>query len=298
MSAFMVRKANLLHDAKSILGEGPVWDHRAQRLFWVDIEGYGLHQYDPSTEKYETWHFDEMIGAAVPAEYGKLLLAMEKGLALFDMKTAEVSRLRILENSDDHIRFNDGKIGPDGAFWIGTMDKNCAPKAGNLFRVTPALQTSLQVSDTSISNGLAWTSDYKIFYYIDSASYSIQAFDFNLKNGTITNGKTIVKVPETYGSPDGMCIDEEDMLWVAHWGGNCVRRWNPKTGAVLATIEVPAPHVTSCCFGGKHLNTLYITTARSGLTPEQHKAFPKSGGLFSTELDVKGTPIHYFNPES
>lgn len=294
----MVRKANLLHDTKSILGEGPVWDYRIQRLFWVDIEGYGLHQYDPSTKKYDTWHFDEMIGAAVLTEDGKLLLAMEKGLASFDLKTAQASPLGVLENSDDRIRFNDGKVGPDGAFWVGTMDKNCAPKAGNLFRVTSGLQTSLRLPETSISNGLAWTADKKTFYYIDSATYSIRAFDFDVKDGVIANGKTVVEVPDNYGSPDGMCIDEEDMLWVAHWGGKCVRRWNPKTGKVLATIEVPAPHVTSCCFGGKSLNTLYITTARSGLTPAQLEEFPLSGGLFTAALEVKGTPIHYFKNKS
>ena len=95
-----------------------------------------------------------------------------------------------------------------------------------------------------------------------------------------------------------MCIDEEDMLWVAHWGGNCVRRWNPFTGKAIDKIDVPAPHVTSCCFGGENLKTLYITTARSGLSQQQHKDFPLSGGLFSIDLNIKGTPINYFKEKS
>lgn len=294
----MVRKANLLLNLKSILGEGPVWDPRKQQLFWVDIEGCRLHKYHPETGKHETWNFEEMIGAAVPAADGTLLLAMEKGLTSFAMETSQVTSLGVLENSKDHLRFNDGKIGPDGAFWIGTMDKKCAPKAGNLFRVSAKLQVSVPLPQTSVSNGMAWSSDKKTFFYIDSPTFAVRAFDFNIKSGAIANEKVSIEVPETYGSPDGMCIDEEGMLWVAHWGGNCVRRWNPKTGKVLATIEVAAPHVTSCCFGGKDLNTLYITTARSGLTTEQRKAFPFSGGLFSVELDVKGTLIHYFKAES
>lgn len=294
----MVRKANLLCDLKSILGEGPVWDPRTQLLFWVDIEGYGLHRYDPHTERQDSWQFDQMIGAAVPTENGNLLLAMEKGLASFDLKTARLTALHVLENSRDHIRFNDGKVGPDGGFWIGTMDKGCAPQAGNLYRVAPDLEVSLQLSQTSVSNGMAWASDHKTFYYIDSPTFMIRAFEFDRQNGAITHGKPVVTVPDSYGSPDGMCIDSEGMLWVAHWGGHCVRQWNPRTGQVLSKIEVPAPHVTSCCFGGKDLSTLYITTARSGLSPEQLIAFPLSGGLFSITLEQQGMPINYFKDAS
>ena len=288
------QKAKLLFDAKSTLGEGPVWDYKKQLLFWVDIEGYRLHQHNRSTETNKEWAFREMIGAAVPKENGALLLAMEKGLASFDLETETLTKHAVLENSDSAIRFNDGKVGPDGAFWIGTMDKGCAPNAGNFYRVAPSFETSLKIPNTSISNGLAWTSDKKTFYYIDSATFEIRAFDFTMENGSISNAKTVVEVPNEYGSPDGMCIDDEDMLWVAHWGGNCVRRWNPQTGKVLKKIEVPAPHVTSCCFGGKDLKTLYITTARSGLNEQQLEEYPLSGGLFIYESEVRGRPITYF----
>ncbi len=290
----MGRIANLLLDTKAILGEGPVWDFKKKSLFWVDIEGYKLHQYTPAKQKNKCWPFDEMIGAAVPMQNGNILLAMEKGLASFDFETEQLFQLGVLENSDVRIRFNDGKVGPDGAFWIGTMDKNCAPKAGGFFRVTPDLQSSVQIPHTSVSNGIAWTSDKKIFYYIDSPSFKIRAFDFDSDNGSISNARTVVEVPSSYGSPDGMSIDEEGMLWVAHWGGNCVRRWNPFTSKVIDEISVPAPHVTSCCFGGEALKTLYITTARSGLSQQQLQDFPLSGGLFFVDLNIKGTLINYF----
>lgn len=235
-----------------------------------------------------------MIGTAVPMENGNLLLAIEKGLASFDLKTEQLTKLGVLENSETKIRFNDGKVGPAGNFWIGTMDKSCRPEAGNFFRISPNLGSSLQIPKTSVSNGMAWTSDKKTFYYVDSPTFSIRAFDFDLENGTISNPRTVIEVPEEYGSPDGMSIDEEDMLWVAHWGGNCIRRWNPKTGNELEKIEVDAPHVTSCCFGGKDLKTLYITSARSGLNDNQLEEFPLSGGLFAYEAHVRGTPINYF----
>lgn len=294
MEQSKTQKAKLLFDTKATLGEGPVWDFKRQLLFWVDIEGYKLHQHNPSSGENKNWTFDEMIGAAVPMENGNLLLAMEKGLASFDFEKGQLTKLGVLENSNPKIRFNDGKVGPKGNFWIGTMEKNCAPKAGNFFRIASNLQSSLQIPNTSVSNGMAWSSDKKTFYYIDSPTFEIRAFDFDLDNGAISNARSVVKVPKEYGSPDGMSIDEEDMLWVAHWGGNCIRRWNPKTGKVLEKIEVEAPHVTSCCFGGKDLKTLYITTARSGLDDSQLEGFPLSGGLFVYESDVKGTLINYF----
>ncbi|MGI9551277.1 MAG: SMP-30/gluconolactonase/LRE family protein [Aurantibacter sp.] len=295
MSISKSQKAKLLFDAQCTLGEGPVWDWREQLLYWVDIEGYKLHQYSPSAKKNQSWDFDEMIGAAVPMKNGHLLLAMEKGLTSFDFDTGKLTRYGILENSNPSMRFNDGKIGPDGNFWIGTMDKKCAPKAGNFYRVDSNLLSTLQISQTSVSNGMAWTSNHKTFYYIDSPAFEVRAFDFDLENGSISNGRSAFTIPKDYGSPDGMSIDEEDMLWIAHWGGNCVRRWNPATGNALEKIEVNAPHVTSCCFGGKDLKTLYITTARSGLDEKQLQEYPLSGGLFVHETNVGGTQINYFD---
>lgn len=289
-----MRKAKLLLDTQSTLGEGPVWDWQKQLLFWVDIEGKKLYRYNPFNNKNTEWSFNEMIGAALPKKNGHLLLALESGLASFDIEASKVTKHHVLENSNTAIRFNDGKVGPDDSLWVGTMDKNCAPQAGNFYRVEPGLNSTLQISNTSVSNGMAWSSDKKTFYYIDSPTFEVQAFDFDLQNGSISNGKTIIKVPEAYGSPDGMCIDSEGMLWVAHWGGHCVRQWNPQTGEVLQKVKVDAPHVTSCCFGGKNLDTLYITTARSGLTKSQLEEFPKSGGLFVFDAYVVGTPINYF----
>ncbi|MBM1105199.1 SMP-30/gluconolactonase/LRE family protein [Aurantibacter crassamenti] len=294
MAEILGQKAKLLLDTKSVLGEGPVWDFQKLLLYWVDIEGYKLHQYNPSTEKINHWVFKEMIGAAVPKKNGQLLLAMEKGLASFDPGSKELTKHGVLENSNPNIRFNDGKVGPKGNFWVGTMDKNCAPNAGNFYHISQNFEVTKKIPNTSVSNGLAWSSDNKTLYYIDSPSFKFQTFDFNIENNTITNEKTVINVPEEFGSPDGMSIDEEGMLWVAHWGGNCIRRWNPKTGEILLKIDVDAPHVTSCCFGGPDLKTLYITTARSGLSESQLKKFPLSGGLFTYQTKVKGTPINYF----
>ncbi|MGB5371335.1 MAG: SMP-30/gluconolactonase/LRE family protein [Flavobacteriaceae bacterium] len=286
--------AELLFDAKATLGEGPVWDWKRQLLFWVDIEGKQLHCHHPTTGKNTNWSFDDMVGAAVPMNNGNLLMALESGMAEFGIESGKLTALGLLENSDPEMRYNDGKVSPNGHFWIGSMHKNFHPKSGNLYRVQKNRQTAVLVRETAISNGMAWTSDNKTFYYIDSPTFQIMAFDFDASTDSLSNPRVAFTVPKDYGSPDGMCIDVENKLWIGHWGGNQVRRWDPDTGNVLENVWVGAPHVTSCCFGGKQLDSLYITTARSGLNKAQIKRFPLSGGLFVYRPKVAGTPIDYF----
>lgn len=294
MSEIRISHAKILYDAQATLGEGPVWDWKRQWLFWVDIEGKRLYRHNPSTGKNTNWSFEDMVGAAVPMKNGNLLLALESGMAEFNLESGQLTWLGLLENSDPEMRFNDGKVSPNGHFWIGSMHKKFYPKSGNLYRVPKNGPISILIRETAISNGMAWTSDLKIFYYIDSPTFQVLAYDFDAATDTISNQRVAFTVPKNHGSPDGMCIDAENKLWIAHWGGNQVRRWDPDKGDVLECVQVDAPHVTSCCFGGKNLESLYITTARSGLNKTKLKQFPLSGGLFVFRPRVSGTPIIYF----
>jgi sugar lactone lactonase YvrE len=287
-------KASLLCDHKSILGEGPVWDQNKGLLFWVDIEGCKLHGHNPSSKENYTWNFEEMIGAAVPMEDGDMLLGMESGLASFNFATQKTTLLGVLENENPKMRMNDGKVDPLGNFWIGTMHKEFKPNSGNLFRIDKGYKTTLQIPKTTISNGMGWSPDHKWFYFIDTAEYVVCRYAYDVETGDISDKKVLFEIPKSYGGADGMCIDAEGMLWIAHWGGFCVRRWDPTSAEVIEIVEVNAPHVTSCCFGGKNLNTLYITTARSGLTQKQLKNSPLSGGLFTHKSKVKGIALAYF----
>lgn len=295
MSAeFNEHKARLVFSAEAILGEGPVWDPRKQLLFWVDIEQGILHAHNPSNNSNQHWRFEEMLGAAVPTENENMLLALETGLAVFHFGEDRLDRIKVLENEDSEMRFNDGKCGPKGNFWIGTMHKELAEGKGSFYKVSPGLETSLQIPNTTISNGMAWSPDESKFYYIDTHDYYVRAFDYEPSNSSITNERILFEIPESFGGPDGMTIDSEGMLWIAHWGGACVRRWDPNSGKVLEVVSVNAPHVTSCCFAGPELNMLYITTARSGLTREQLAQFPYSGGLFAFRTGVSGLKTNFF----
>ena len=131
-------------------------------------------------------------------------------------------------------------------------------------------------------------------YYIDTFENKVFAFDYDIHTSGISNKRVAISMDADLGGPDGMTIDNEGNLWIAHWGGSCVRCWNPQTQKIVETVEVPAPHVTSCTFGGPKMNELFITTARSGLTEQQLALYPNSGGVFKVITGSSGRPTNYF----
>jgi sugar lactone lactonase YvrE len=160
--------------------------------------------------------------------------------------------------------------------------------AGSLYLVDENLQVHKRLPNTSISNGIVWSLDNKRLFYIDSPTKVVQSFIFNEKRGEIIFEKNVIEVPGEMGTPDGMAIDEEGMLWIAHWGGFGVYRWNPKDGKLLGKIEVPAPQVTSCAFAGENLDHLIITSAKENINEEKLEKYPESGNLFIAKTSVKG----------
>jgi sugar lactone lactonase YvrE len=142
---------------------------------------------------------------------------------------------------------------------------------------------------------MAWSSDYKTFYYIDTPTCEVVAYDFDLLTGNIGNKRVVIRIPPQEGFPDGMTIDNEGMLWIAHWDGWQVSRWNPNKGKKLLSIPLPVAQITSCTFGGDNLQDLYITSARVNLTEEQLKQQPLAGSLFVLRNSgFHGTPSFEF----
>ena len=150
------------------------------------------------------------------------------------------------------------------------------------------------IDSVTISNGIVWTKDAATMYYIDTPSAEIKAFDYDKNTSTISNERTAVKVPVTMGFPDGMAIDEEDMLWVGLWNGNSVVRFDPNTGKIISKIEVPAHNVTACAFGGPNLDKLYITTASVDMTKEENAKYPMAGSVFIADPGVRGVKSDFF----
>lgn len=285
--------ATELYPSANIIGEGPVWHAARNSFFWVDIEGKKLHEMSWANKQVQVWQMPQRIGMVAVAEDGNLIVALQDGLAKFDLKIAAIDWLIDIEKDLVTNRANDGKCDSEGRLWLGTMDVEASPNTGALYCVDGNNITQ-QLHSLTIANGMAWSLDDKCFYFIDSLQRKIDAYLFDATIGTIHSKRTAVEVPETMGMPDGMCIDEEGMLWVAHWGGYCVARWNPETGKLLCRIELPVPQVSSCVFGGENLDELFITTARAGLSENELLKYPASGHVFVAELGVQGVCSNHF----
>jgi sugar lactone lactonase YvrE len=274
----------------STLAEGPLWDHETQTLYWVDILGKRIHRYDTKTGSTESLELDQYVGAVVPHASGGLVAAMQHGFYRIDFASGRVEPLVDPERDKPENRFNDGKCDPAGRFWAGTMSLTEQPGAGALYRLDRDGTVRKMIDGVSISNGLAWSPDRKTMYFIDTPTRCVSAFDYDLETGEIANRRAVVRIPEEEGYPDGMCIDAEGKLWIAHWEGWQVGRWDPDTGEKLLSVRVPAAQVSSCAFGGPDFRQLFITTARENMSPEELERQPEAGGVFTVRVDVPGVP--------
>jgi sugar lactone lactonase YvrE len=291
-------KAELAFKTESTLGESPMWHPQQQKLYWVDIEKMELHNFDPSTTLHKIFKTEKRIGSVVPAKNGHLILALQGEIAELDPSTNTIKKLIDLEPHLPMNRCNDGKCDNQGNLWIGTMHINCKAGEGSLYCIDSKLNVVPVMQNLSISNGMCWSLAGDKMYFIDSSDRCVKCFDFNITKHELSNEKVVVKSRTDTELPDGMCLDSEGMLWVAFWGGQRVGRYNPKTGEPLAHIEVPALNVTSCCFGGADLKTLYITTAQEGLSQHQLLEYPLSGSLFSCSLQTSefcGLAVDFFD---
>jgi sugar lactone lactonase YvrE len=281
----MTTSADLLLDAKAALGEGAIWDARQGRLLWVDIIGKSLHIFDPATGNDRSINVGQFIGTVVPRRNGAVMVAVYDGFAALDLDTGVMEFVADPEADSPDTRFNDGKCDPAGRFWAGTMSLKGVAEAGSLYVLDTDRSVRRMVTGVTTSNGIVWSRDTRTMYYIDTRLKRVDAFDFDLATGNIGNRRTAFHVPTEDGRPDGMTIDAEGNLWVAHWEGWRVTCWNPKTGKLLQTVRVPVARVTSCAFGGPKLDTLFITTAQpSPPDPAQ----PHAGGLFVASPGIHG----------
>ncbi|WP_256756885.1 SMP-30/gluconolactonase/LRE family protein [Cohnella sp. WQ 127256] len=290
----MTNRLEVVGDVKSLLGEGPLWLPDRKQIVWVDIEAMLVNFHTPESGDHQVIPIGQRIGAIVPAEDGRMVCALEHGFYYLDLQNQNLELIIDPESDLQDNRFNDGKCDSSGRFWAGTMPKRGSVPAGSLYRLDGDGTVIQQLTEIGCSNGISWSLDDTVMYYIDTATRRIDRFNYDSVTGRISNRQPAVRIPQEQGYPDGMTIDVEGMLWVAHWGGNCISRWNPLTGECLEQVELPVSQVTSCCFGGEHLDELYITSARVGLSEEQLQMEPLAGSLFKYIPGVKGLPAQVF----
>ena len=280
--------------AKCFLGESPHWSVKRQSFFWVDIENGKLFEHHVSTGETRVKSFPHRLTLVLEGKENQLILALDRKIASYDLDTENLVWLTEVEADLPLNRFNDGKCDAKGRLWIGTLSTKFTEGSGSLYKVGKDLKPEKQLNQLTISNGMAWTEDNQTFYFIDTPTRQIKAFQFELESGKIKFDRIAIEIPEKLGFPDGMCIDQEGMLWVAHYGGAGVYRWNPTSGELIEKIELPVPHITSCAFGGENIDTLLITTAQENMSETQLKEFPLSGDVFLVKTDTRGFEANRF----
>lgn len=287
---------HLLLDARAELGEGPAWDAASQRLYWLDIYAGRLHLFDPHSGQDTFFESGKPLGCAAQTKTDEFILGLQDGLATAQIDGAQLklSYLARPENALPGNRFNDGKCDPAGRFLAGSMDNAEVEASGSLYSLHPNGTLKTLKTGVRISNGLTWSPDYKTFYYIDTPTRQILAYEYDLASGEIANPRVAITVPEGLGWPDGMTSDTCGQLWVALWGGAALTVWNPATGSLVEKIALPAKNVTSCIFGGPDLNEVYVTSARKGLDQATLTAYPATGGLFRLQTNLTGLPTFVY----
>lgn len=289
--------ASLLYKSNNILAEGPYWHAERKSFFWVDIDGKKFHEYKWNSGEVNEWLLNYRVSlVAEEVHSDRLLLAVQGGLIAFDLNRKTFDWLADIEKEFPMHRTNDGGCDPSGRLWIGTMHRKFEKGGGALYSVEHDLSVKKKLDKVTISNGIVWSQDRKRMYYIDSPEKTVQCFLFDIKTGNLQFEKIAIHIPE--GSPDGMCMDEEGMLWIAQWGAFGVYRWNPVTGEAMDKIELPVPQVSSCAFGGENLDHLFITTARENMSEEELEKYPLSGNVFIAQPGVKGLPVYKFGKRS
>lgn len=279
-------QAELAYDARATLGEGALWHDG--RLLWVDIDAGRVNRFDPITGRNEAWDLGQPVGTIVPRACGGYVVGAHRGVGVFDPHSAQLKVLAEPAGGRAELRCNDGKCDPHGRLFVGTMGMTKPRVPGGLYRIDPDWSMRCVVENTGTANGLAWSHDRRLMYFVDTPTREIAAFDYDERSGAISGRRAVVRFPEDEpGRPDGMTIDVEGRLWVALYDGGAVVCCDPTTGSILERVEVAARRTTSCAFGGARLDELYITT---GQEPDR----AGSGGLFVARPGVAGVAAFAF----
>jgi sugar lactone lactonase YvrE len=250
---------------ESSLLEGPIWDPNNKVVYCVSIEQGMIYQINPNSGEVQSYPTQGSVGCVALTKEGNLISAEKEGIFIINPKTRERTYLTQFE-SDNNLRYNDGKLDPVGRFLVGTksekdffIEKEVG--RGKLFSYHDGKYKVL-LNDLMISNGIGFSHSGETMYFIDTPTKKVAQYKYNLDTGDILFEKYIINIDGS-GWPDGMCVDLDGNIWVAEWEGGRVRKWDITTGEVLNEIILPCSRVTSCCLGGDNMNELFITTAKN-----------------------------------
>ena len=278
----------LIADTRCEVAESPVYDERTNRLHFADIGGRRLGTIALADGSLSWREFGAEVCSLGLAASGRLVVALRDRVVLVDAEDGgEPRELCRIELPGPHMRLNDGKVGPDGAFWVGSMDTRGESEAtGALYRVEPSGVVTKKVEGAHVSNGLGWTADGEVMFYADSRGPWIDRFDFDRWKGEMSGRRRFAE-PADIGRPDGAACDAMGFYWSAGVSAGKLNRFDI-SGALVGSFEAPAPAPTMPCFGGDDFSTLFLTSLRPAKRPEALAAAPQSGGVFAAPAPVSG----------
>lgn len=294
----MIGKIQCVAPTGDICGEAATWSADENRVYWVDINRFLVHRLDLGAGAVTSHLFDEpVVALSLTDRDGTLLVTLGSKLILLNVETDNRSDMGVSLPGTPNVRFNDGRTDPNGVFWVGSMGNNVGPNGenldvveglGKLFRYQSGGALEQVEAGISIANTLCWSPDKSTFYFGDTLKNEIRAYPFDAVTSTIGAGTTHFAGFDR-GFPDGSTIDADGYIWNCRFGGGCIVRIAPD-GSVDRVIDMPVKNITTCCFGGPNLSTLYVTTA-SAMKAETDRL---AGSLFAIETETHGLPENHF----
>jgi len=298
-------RADLAIRSRDLIGEAPAWDAQAHRLLWVDHRRGLIHEARADGSHWrETrqWHLGHHIAAAIPRARGGLAIVGALGIDVLDA-SGDMAAFARIDADPDRVRLNDAKCDRLGRLWAGSLTVDFRRGAAALYRIDSDGSVHTVLKGLTLANGLDWSPDDATFYLVDTATLSIDAFDFDLDRGALANRRTLITIERGAGGPNGLAVDREGCLWVALTGGGAVRRYSPD-GQLLNHVDLPITGPTSCAFGGVDGAELFVTS-RSGRMPDiavelgvgpemQECTSADAGGLFVCRPGISGAAAAQF----
>lgn len=275
------------------LGEGVIWNHEEQSLYWVDAFGPTLHRMDQGSSGVESWTMPEVIGSVVFDHHGTMVVGLESGYHRLRLNPFTLSPIQNPQPADGII-FNDGKCDRAGRYFIGTMHRDFREDAGALWRLDPDLTCQRVDDGITVSNGLAWSPDDRTMYFADTRKDVVYAYDYDVETGSAMGRRVFLSTEGRPGRVDGATTDAEGNYWAAMIHEGAVACFSP-LGVELRRIDLPVAHPTMCTFGGRGLDRLFVATSRRFLDEAELGDQPLAGSMFVIDgLDAEGLPETFF----
>jgi len=278
-------------DVGAELGEGPMWHARTETLYFVDIKNRRIFGCSADGQRRKSWSAPQQPGFIIPTAGDDLVCALEDGLYRFSTLDGRFTLIRNVEQDLPTNRFNDGYVDREGGLWFGSMDDREIYSSGALYYLNRAGDLQVADRDYVITNGPAMNPQGTILYHTDTLKKEIYAFDV-APDSSLSN-KRIFATIRGSGHPDGMAVDSEGCVWIALFGGARIERYRPD-GQIASTVYFPCSNITKLAFGGNDLCTVFVTTARKGLSPAQLAKEHVAGAMFSFRSAVPGQPQYEF----